>query len=101
MDCVSRTISKTSITTHVEISFLAVVVACTLVDYPLVGFVQFYWFSNGIKDWTVPGERDQWLWGMDCVKGEGINGFRDKGSMAARYLVFFLMVLSPYWSTPQ
>ena len=63
---ISIPISKTSITTHDEINFLAVVVAFTIFDFPLVGFVPLSWCS-------------QWRRLLDFVGLEDINGFVNKG----------------------
>ena len=73
-------ISKTAITTHIEITCLSVE-ACNIVEYLKIGFVPFSWCYQlhwgmncvVINISIISGDRYQCCWEMDCVGGEGHN----------------------------
>ena len=56
-----RPISKTSISNHVEIACFVVVVACTIVDFPMIGIILVSWCY-------------QWHQVLDCIGGEDSIG---------------------------
>ena len=96
---ISILIYNTSITTYLEISYLAVVVACTLFRSPLIGFVSlsscYHW--RGVINCVrgegpiASGSRDTRYQELYCLGGKGVDGIKYERLMAARYLVLILV----------